>query len=285
MKLKVHIKLLPEPVAISRRGITIVELVVSMAILMVVAAPFLGTFISSTKNNQLSQQILDSSTLSQKIMEEIKARPFFLSTEADTDLDAEFKEYGVYGEYIVKYKIVKEEGILSELADTYEYNDISSVAFDMEYSVKSSQVKVDSDSYSLYSGINPYQFKLKISENDNRYTFKLSNDLHTDLRTDVKTINGSEPLRIKIQYMNGCTGEFLLQVDCDGIIDEREVYFYIVDDKKDSMVLQNIGRSFFYKYDKLSTSQTEYRNVLYNIEVVVEKDGEETGRLASSVKK
>jgi type II secretory pathway pseudopilin PulG len=130
----------------NKKGITLVELLVTMSILMIVAAPFLSTFLSAAKNNALSQEILDSTAISQKVMEEIKARPLFLDSEAVTDLEApltDYNEYGTYGDYTIKYKIIREDGTLSPLNDTYGFLGYEDLTYDLEYFIDSGEVSLN----------------------------------------------------------------------------------------------------------------------------------------------
>jgi hypothetical protein len=63
------------------------------------------------------------------------------------------------------------------------------------------------------------------------------------------------------------------------------VYFYKVDDKKDRTVLYNKGSKPFYQYDGIRSTQVGYSIVLYNIELIAQKNGTEISRLLSSVRK
>lgn len=273
----------------NKKGITLVELLVTMCILMIVAAPLLSIFLSASKNNALSQEILDSASLLQKVMEEIKARPLFLDSEAVTELEApltDYNEYGTYDKYIIKYKIIREDGTLSSLNDTYGFSDYEGLSYDIEYIVDSGEVSLNGTNYGLYSGTDPLLYSLEIYENSGLYSYKFFNENISNLySTTINTISGSEPIRVKIQYNNNCSDKFLLEVNLDGISEYRDVYIYKVDDKKDSAVLYNKGSKSFYQYDGIRSIQVGYSNVLYNIELIAQKNGTETSRLLSSVRK
>lgn len=284
MKLKYSFGYFTKLILKKNKGMSLVELLATLLILSVVAAPFLGTFIASTKNNTLSREILNASSLAQKVMEEIKARPDYLKSKAVSDPDADFREYGNYAGYIVKYRILFEEGTKSPLLDTYEYEDLNSIDFDMTYTIDSDEVIVEGSRYDLLSGGAPAVYSIEISENAVNYCFELYNQVNSLLKTDYKPIK-SETLRVKIQYVNDSESVFRLKVNLKGIDENRDVYFYVVDDKRDMAIIQNTGSKPFFIYDGITTSHIEYSNVLYKIELAVEKDGEAVARLISSVKK
>ncbi|NLD45710.1 MAG: hypothetical protein GX660_00730 [Clostridiaceae bacterium] len=268
----------------NNKGISLVELLVTLLILTVVAAPFLGTFVASTNNNALSNEILYASSLAQKVMEEIKAMPEFLNTKAGNDSDAAFLEYGTYDGYIVKYRILFEEGTNPPLLERYEYEDINNIDFDMTYTIASNKVILEGSSYVLLSEEAPVVYSVDISENAANYCFKFYNQAASDLKTDYKPAT-KEALRVKIQYIDNSESLFRLKVNLEQIDRNREVYFYIIDDEKDRAILQNTGSKPFFTYDGITASRIDYSNVLYKIELVVEKDGDTAARLISSVKK
>jgi prepilin-type N-terminal cleavage/methylation domain-containing protein len=97
----------------NNKGLTLIELIVSIAILAIVTGPFLGTIILSTRNNTYSEQVLKASELAQNAMEEIKSKPDFLENEAVYEAEAQttdYKEYLQKDGYRVRYKIIKHEG-------------------------------------------------------------------------------------------------------------------------------------------------------------------------------
>lgn len=96
----------------NKKGLTLIEVIVSIGILAIVTGPFLGTIILSTRNNAYSEQVLKASELSQTVMEEIKSKPDFLDIEAVSEADAkttDYKEYLMEDDYRVMYKIIKKK--------------------------------------------------------------------------------------------------------------------------------------------------------------------------------
>ncbi|MFZ5989588.1 MAG: type IV pilus modification PilV family protein [Bacillota bacterium] len=289
MKALSIVKKLPVKTITNKKGITLIELIVSLCIFVIVAAPFLATFLSSTRNNALSQEVLKSSTLAQKVMEEIKSRPLFLSAEAVTEAQApltDYREYLAYGNYKVKYKIIKEEGVVSSLSQTYEFEKLNDIVFDIEYTVDAGKVFLRGIPYDLNFNFSPVVFTLKINEISGVYSFEFYDENNPSLQSgSINTITGTEPVKVKIHYLNNSEDVFILNVNLDGIKENRDVCFYITDDKKDALVLSNTGVKPFYQFDELNSLYVEYFNVLYKIEVVVEKDSTVINKLVSYVKK
>lgn len=271
------------------KGITLIELIVSLCIVLIVAAPFLGTFLASTKNNAASKEVLMSSTLASKVMEEIKSRPLFLSTEAVTEAEAslmDYREYMAYEDYKVKYRIIKEEGVVSPLSQTYEFEKINDLIFGMEYTVDSGRVILNGIPYNLNFNATPVLFFLEINETSGSYSYRFYDENSTELQSgSIDNIVGTDPLRIKVNYINGSSDIFLLNVNIDGIVETRDVCFYIVDDKHGALSLYNTGTKPFYQLFGISGQHVDYFNVLYRIEIIVEKKNRIVNRLLSYVKK
>lgn len=273
----------------NNKGLTLIELIVSVAILAIVTGPFLRTIVLSTRNNAYSEQILRSSELAQKVMEEIKSNPEFLRNEAVFEADAqatEYKEYLLEDDYKVMYKITKNEGAVSPSSDTYEFESISDIpSSNLSFSVYSGSVNLKGSSCILGYPV-PVNYYLEISKTDQIYSYSFYNEDKSYLQSDVLSgVTGTDPIKIKIEYLNNSTDIFKLNVNLDMISDERKVNFYVIDDKKDAFEIKNTGTRVFYQFDEVSSGKVEYFNVLYKIELVVYYEDQELNRLLSYVKK
>ncbi len=270
---------------LSKKGISLIEVIVSVALMAIITGPFLGTIILSTRNNTYSEQVLRASELAQNVMEEIKSRPEFLEEKAVYEGDAQTTDYIEYLEeqgYSVRYKIVKRQGTVSSLYDTYEFKDIKDIPEgDFDFYVDLGSVKLNGISYSLES----VEYDLTFSEVSgvNRYEF-YSSGIYLQ-SADIVPIEETETIKININYLNGCEDNFKLNVNVDDISEESQVVFYIIDDKKDALEIYNTGTRPFYQFDEVTYDYYEYYNVLYEIELIVDYKGEVLNTLVSSVKK
>lgn len=269
---------------LNKKGISLIEVIVSVTLMAIITGPFLGTIILSTRNNTYSEQVLKASELAQSVMEEIKSRPEFLKENAVYEDEAATTEYIEYKEkegYSVRCKIVKHEGMLSSLSEIYEFEDIKEIPEgDLNFYVDSRNVKFNGIFYSLDSA----EYDLIFSEVSgvNRYELYRNNILLDS--KDIMPI-GEESIKININYLNGCEDTFKLNVNADDVSEESQVDFYIIDDKKDSLELYNTGTRPFYQYDEVTYDYSEYYNVLYEIELKVYFKGEVLNTMVSYVKK
>ncbi len=270
---------------LNKKGISLIEVIVSVALMAIITGPFLGTIILSTRNNTYSEQVLKASELAQNVMEEIKSRPEFLEEKAVYEGDEQTTDYVEYIEeedYSVRYKIVKREGTISSLSDTYEFKDIKDIPEgDLNFYVDSGSVELNGISYSLESA----EYDLTFSEVSgvNRYEL-YSNGVYLQ-SADIIPIEETEPIKININYLNDCEDTFKLNVNVDDIREECKVVFYIIDDKKDALEIYNTGTRPFYQFDEVTFDYYEYYNMLYEIELIVDYKGEILNTVVSYVKK
>jgi prepilin-type N-terminal cleavage/methylation domain-containing protein len=272
----------------NNKGLTLIEVIVSIAIMAIVTGPFLGTIILSTRNNTYSEQVLKSSELAQNVMEEIKSKPDFLEAEAIYESVApitEYKEYLQEDGYRVRYKIVKREGTVSASSDNYKFEEVSDLpTTNLSFSVDSGSVYLNGISYSLTEENVPENYYLEISKTSGVYNYKFFDEDNSYLQSaDLSPVDEAEPIKIKIAYINGCEDIFKLNVNVDNI--DKNIIFYTIDDKKDALEINNTGTTPFYQFDEVSSDTAGYYNVLFEIELVVDYKDQELNRVLSYVKK
>lgn len=95
----------------------------------------------------------------------------------------------------------------------------------------------------------------------------------------------TDPIKIKIEYLNGSEDIFKLNVNLNKVSENRKVIFYVVNDEGDSLQIKNVGTRPFYQFDEVGTNCEEYYNVLFKIELIVEYKGQELNKMLSYVKK
>jgi len=274
----------------NNKGISLIEVIVSVAIMAMVTGPFLGTIILSTRNNTYSQQVLKASELAQNVMEEIKSRPDFLEENAVFEADAQITDYSEYLQeegYSVKYKIIKQEKVVSSLSETYEFKDISDISEgDLNFYVDSGSLSLNGISYSLEYNAVPLDYYLEISGASGLYEYTFYDENSALLQSNMLSpVEVAENIRINIEYLNDCEDIFKLNVNVDDISDGGNVVFYVIDDKMDAFKISNTGVDSFYQFNEASSDYKSYYNILFEIELIVDYKGEEYNRLVSYVKK
>lgn len=274
----------------NNKGISLIEVIVSIGIMAIVTGPFLGTIILSTRNNTYSEQVLKATELAQNVMEEIKSRPDFLEAEAIDEADVQttdYREYITEDDYSLSYKIIKKDGVVSSLSQTYEFEESVNIQErDLDFYIDSGSVNFNGVSYNLTYNFLPLDYYLEISETSGIYTYEFYDENNPFLQSeDILSVEATEPLKINIKYLNDCEDTFKLKVNVDNISEGSNVVFYIIDDKKDSLEIYNTGTKPFYQFDEVSSDYEQYYNVLFEIELLVDYKGEELNRLVSYVKK
>ncbi|MCX7747379.1 MAG: prepilin-type N-terminal cleavage/methylation domain-containing protein [Clostridia bacterium] len=274
------------------RGVTLTELLVSITILVIVTVPFLSSFLAATENNVLSKDKLDAANLAQKAMEEIKSKPGFLNAEALGSPD--FKIYLEDGQTTVKYKIRKiQDGSLPSDNTAYAFNSLDSLNFPIHCQIDEAHINLNGFTFDLLGGTGTENaYCLDFSGGSGIYAYQFYTEGNVAAPVALNGIGPDEPIRVKIQFLNNTSeSHFNLSVDLDAIMDDREVYFYIVDNKtgigngNGRLNLENRGKKTFYVYNNLTSNEKQYLNVLYEVEVVVENSGDIMEKLVSYVKK
>ncbi|MCB2355922.1 prepilin-type N-terminal cleavage/methylation domain-containing protein [Clostridium estertheticum] len=84
-------KIKQKNILIKRKGMTLIEIIVSLAILAIIIVPFLNMFVQSTVTNKKSETILDATYVAQREMEYIysisKSKTFIAGRLQLTDND------------------------------------------------------------------------------------------------------------------------------------------------------------------------------------------------------
>lgn len=278
----------------SNKGLSLIEMIAAVAILTTVIGPFLSSFLESTKNNVFSEDKISSSMLAQKTMEEMKSNSTFLSTNADLGVYTAYADSSA--EFDVNYKITKVTSTLT--VDSDYVVDPTTITFPLIFEVSKvsgdDTLKINNQVLQTYNFTdNPIYNTCKLYFDNvlEKLNVKDYPALSTTLSSDSATFSPADPLYIKVIYLSGADGAFTLNVDFDGIdllnVSDRpeDIIFYVVDDTNSHFTLNNIGTKQFRTINKLTTDTENYSNLLYKIEVVVEKNGQELNKLISYIKK
>ncbi|MDW5300401.1 MAG: type II secretion system protein [Sedimentibacter sp.] len=236
---------------LNNKGLTLIEIIITLAVLGIVIAPLMSMFITSQKINTESENEYNAIQLAQKYMEEIKGMDVLDTDNADG------------------YPYITSE-------DTYKRN-LTEDGYDLTISVKkagmqSGEVGVD----------NPADLVTEFS------TLKIKKEsvIYWDGFGTV-TNNGNGDVDIVITNADKKNIKVLLNTDAEiGITNERsdEVTLYIYnivgDTTYDCVVdvvkgqVNKIYNNYTEDEDDIVSFDKTAKNILYNINIHVEKDGE-----------
>ena len=105
----------------NRKGMTLIEIVVSVALLAIIVVQFLNMFLQSTVTTKKSEVIIDATYVAQRVMENI-----YNDSQAGTvdippaGVDEEWDSWG--GNYWVSKKISVENNLVSVIVKIYSDN-------------------------------------------------------------------------------------------------------------------------------------------------------------------
>jgi len=260
----------------NKKGVTLAEILVSVSIFSIIVVPFLGTFLSATKNNTISKDKIYTSTLAQKAMDDIKSRPLLLSAKFGKGAQIYTNE----GFYRVEYTVEQlKKGALPTSSVNYEF-DLNSVEFSQVFKVNETNFEFNGSQYNLMNGeiLRSYYLEIDKDEVTGVYSYNLyeytNNILQSGEIAATSDING------KIIVSGNTTDKFRLNIIIADDVDKK-VNFYTVDDSTSRVMLTNNGNVSFNQFYYATSNQLEYSNILYQIDVKVYKGAEMVNNILS----
>ncbi len=252
----------------NKKGVTLVELLVSIAILGIVAAPFMGSFLTATRNNVLAERKLIASNLAQKAMDEIKADPDLLAVAAP-----DWNDFSDDGDYYIEYKLASNTDGNVSIGDNFTSpEDENDIDIDVEVSSRDSgslfvKFKNDNTEYDLIS-----ENTLNINKSDglNSCEYIMNSKIETFTPTEVS--NPTIDIRIKFNSgIKSTDNNFVLDINSQNSPEvPYDVNVYILDDENNKLKLSSSGKSInTYKSLDNSSNESDITNVLYDIYVRV----------------
>lgn len=77
-----------------KRGITLIEIIITIAILGIVIIPLTTLFVNATRNTKLSEDLMIATSIAQKYLEKIKSKQISVK-EDDKIVDYEYKDFSI----------------------------------------------------------------------------------------------------------------------------------------------------------------------------------------------
>lgn len=256
----------------SLAGVTLVEIMVSVAILAIVTTPFLGSFLTAATNNALTTRKTAASNIAQKAMDEIKADPSRLDEKGWTI----FESFWTAEENIINYEI--EYRVAEDTVTTQTDSFIP--PSDTEFHIK---LNVLEDSFSESGFLYPLEdsHEIELTSNGMLVDYSLNGVVKTIVPTD-NAVN----LEIRFSENHEDDADLMLQINIDDALDEA-INLYVINDAFYRLKLQTSGNSLNI-IRGISSDETVYttKNNLYDLDVrVTHIDGKTSVEYSSKVKK
>lgn len=105
-------------ISCNRKGMTLIEIIVSLAILAIIIVPFLNMFVQSTVTNKKSEIILDANYVAQRVMEDTYNYSQDGTTLIPPNGIQKYK-YSGGGNYWVNKQIIDQNNLVSVIVRIY----------------------------------------------------------------------------------------------------------------------------------------------------------------------
>lgn len=263
------------------KGFTLVELVVSLAILSIIVSPVLLNILSSVKNNRASEATFFASSMNARAMEDLKSRaPELLSLDNG----------GTYYEdnrLLVQYSV--------ETSSNYNLpnGNLGTIpAYELEFNVGNSNFEVRDVSgvIGVFDLSSPYSLELKGSQSPYSFALYGVGDTKTLLKEgNVASQNGIVSVHVNVSADRvSSSPKLTLHSTIDNTMPSTEnVNFYILGDST-AFNLVNDGYKQFYQFYNANSNSTNFTSTIFKITVIAKKKDstqKELGRLVSYVGK
>ncbi len=271
----------------NKKGVTLVELLISMAILAVVIVPLLASYLTSIRSSVKSEQLLVASNIALKAMEEIKA---------DSSRLVDTPEWTVFNSRLndppwTANPEIENYSIEYRVSETIHYQDIKNFnppeqsKHEVSFNVGFDTVALNSLDYPLSSGDASIPYTLSLFKEEGAYKYSLK---YLDQQTTKLFVPDSDRIDIGIAFATSesSTKSFVLEIIAGQDI-TLPINIYVIDDFLYKLMLSTSG-SDFNIFRSLDTSRTipDVTNKLYDIDVRIKlKDGQVLNKITSMVKK
>ncbi|MGB3368932.1 MAG: prepilin-type N-terminal cleavage/methylation domain-containing protein [Acidaminobacteraceae bacterium] len=270
----------------NKKGYTLVEIMIAMAILAIMSAPMLNVFIDSIRVNKMADDQYRSDFIAQKFIEDLRVDDFPI--EFDTTVQYE----GFSVNVLYKELINNVDTAVTEVKSNFT---LPSIDVSVEMYIDSDDKIALRDDSANFKGpsSDPNTYLLKIeSTSANVYKTLLSHSDFSDTNTvevDQTSIIDTKPLTIKIFKSSSITIAELQKINFNILnTTTKNLEVYVINDQ-----LDNIN----FTVDSSSTSVKLFRNLTdlahvstnnfksYDIEVTVSKNDIEYTKLKTVISK
>jgi len=289
----------------ARKGMTLIELIISVALLSILIVPLSGLVISSLRNNKNSEYKQRASYVGQKVLEELKAydeillnidggTEYFELLDGDRIIKASVGNsfsgnfsrtiYGSISEPLSTGEEIYQVSVTMERNDKFQYsdkdnlNEYSNADFRLNFLKDfNNKVNLASDPINKSLSIsNNDEIIVELNDNLNLKIYKKNNEASSIDETKSAEINNKLLLYVDETYSNSNNIE--IKNNTSNII-----YVYLIKNAASSgklNIIPNSGNVILYEEDEIEKNQI---GDLYNYTVIVsDNNGKELFRGASS---
>jgi prepilin-type N-terminal cleavage/methylation domain-containing protein len=233
----------------NNKGFTLIELVVTIAIIMIISVPLTNMFLFSSKVNALGREEIDGISAAKKYMEELKTSKALFNVDSEEGID--YKGYTLYTDILGIERYASKE-----VPEETEFNEDIKVMVLGEFNIKYSKDDINYTSIPESSLIIEFDDKKDLYINDTRILKNQKKDLNIGIH--FQDIIGLYDFSIK-NFTNYTINIYILEPNL-------KKYEY-------NLEILN-GRVNTYKNLRTTTSTEITPYILYKVKIDVEKNDE-----------
>lgn len=248
----------------NRKGITLIEIIVTLAIVGIIVVPISTLFISTARTNKFAEDKMEATALAQNYMERVKASTDvnvwdnIINTEGKFKVEIDINKYS-------KYNFPQETS-----GDSIEY--------DYRIEVQNKDIKLYNSSENdlgVLATINSSldkDIEMKFTYEDNKVDFSV---VQNDISIITESVGWTGDIKIKIDIVD------ILNVEIEGINESNDnMIFYIAKSNQGNIIYSTKeGKIRWYNNIALGSGNVSGNNIsvdsrVYGVTVTVKKDGE-----------
>lgn len=249
------------------KGLTLVEVVVSIAILGIVVAPLSSLFLNTIKTNKKSEELIIANQLAQNYMEKLKFGEKVEVTSTKKIIATETTAKGVF-------KVYKDIRVLNDTEYVIEGSKIPT--YDADIYIKEDKVTFLGDSTKTETISDNTTIEIDVEKNSSSSATLKFNDNNNYTKSNIDIISPKDYINIKVL----CETDKIVNLEVNGLNDIK-TNIYVVKAKETSSDIADViiekGKVNVYKNIYEEKSSKDEKNWVYKITVYVEKTIKENG--------
>ncbi|WP_099190675.1 PilW family protein [Tepidibacter mesophilus] len=275
----------------SNKGLTLVELIVSLAILGIIIVPLSTFFVNTIKINKDSEDRLKANQLAEKYIEKTKFSDSIVHENNKLTINTSDNGFTIdttaqHNDSVVTYK--KDEG------DFVVYKKVETLKHKIKEEDKSEERSITYHGEMKIEKDNDTQDKIVFEDNTEEYieeneTIKIDVQKYSDTEITIafnnkkKTVNNIDLSNEDINIKLNCNGNKKINLQVSSL-NEPKTNIYIINskDSNNEMIIEkSIGKVYIHKNIYDNTVAKEENNWVYKITITVQKNNREITKLVA----